>query len=72
MESSCQGAPLVWFHISYIVHTRGSPIYAYSPLYSKVFTVNQESKYLLVMNVPSLGVVEELLALFRVYGEIEE
>ncbi|XP_046551148.1 LOW QUALITY PROTEIN: uncharacterized protein LOC124260868 [Haliotis rubra] len=38
----------------------------------KVYTVNQESKYLLVQGVPAVGGVEELVKLFAVYGAIEE
>ncbi|XP_019853964.1 PREDICTED: pollen-specific leucine-rich repeat extensin-like protein 3 isoform X2 [Amphimedon queenslandica] len=38
----------------------------------KVYTINQESRYLLVLNVPSLGVVKDLMELFSLYGEIEE
>eukprot|EP00123_Amoebidium_parasiticum_P000061 comp10151_c0_seq1/m.4990 comp10151_c0_seq1/g.4990 ORF comp10151_c0_seq1/g.4990 comp10151_c0_seq1/m.4990 type:complete len:336 (-) comp10151_c0_seq1:33-1040(-) len=38
----------------------------------KVYTVNDESRYLLVQNVPAYGARKELLELFSVYGEIEE
>jgi hypothetical protein len=38
----------------------------------KVYTVNQESKYLLVTNVHALGVTKELLELFSLYGDIAE
>jgi hypothetical protein len=38
----------------------------------RVYTLNQESKYLLVKNVPSLGATKELLKLFALYGPIEE
>ena len=38
----------------------------------KVYTVNMESKYLLVMNVPALGVTKELLDQLSLYGDIEE
>ena len=38
----------------------------------KVYTVNQESKYLLVQNVHALGVTKELLELFSLYGDIAE
>lgn len=37
-----------------------------------VFTVNDESKYLIVKNVPQLGVDKELLELFASFGEIAE
>ena len=38
----------------------------------QVYTVNQESKYLLVTNVHALGVTKELLELFSLYGDIAE
>lgn len=38
----------------------------------QVYTINQESRFLLVFNVPALGVVKDLLELFALYGEIEE
>jgi len=38
----------------------------------KAYTINQESRYLVVKNVPALGTVDDLLKLFALYGEIEE
>lgn len=38
----------------------------------RVYTLNQESKYLLVKNIPALGATKELLKLFALYGPIEE
>ena len=38
----------------------------------QVYTVNRESKYIVVQNVHALGVKQELLKLFSLYGEIEE
>lgn len=39
----------------------------------KVYTIAQESKYLLVQNIPSIaGVVEQLLPYFNKYGKLEE
>ncbi len=38
----------------------------------QVYTVNQESKYVLVQNVHALGVSEELLQQFSLYGDVEE
>lgn len=38
----------------------------------KVYTINQESRYLLILNIPALGVVKDLLELFSLYGTIEE
>lgn len=39
---------------------------------TQVYTVNQESKYLLVQNVHALGVTKELLELFSLYGDVAE
>ncbi|XP_065054028.1 uncharacterized protein LOC135682876 isoform X1 [Rhopilema esculentum] len=38
----------------------------------KVYTISQESKYLLVQGVPSVGVTKELIELFAIYGAVEE
>lgn len=38
----------------------------------KVYTCAQESKYLLVVNIPSIGVHNELVKLFSTYGNIDE
>jgi len=38
----------------------------------KVYTVSQESKYLLVLQIPSVGAIPELIQLFALYGTIEE
>lgn len=38
----------------------------------QVYTINDESKYLLVQGVPSVNAKKELLQLFEAYGEIEE
>eukprot|EP00026_Physarum_polycephalum_P012352 Phypoly_transcript_12650.p1 GENE.Phypoly_transcript_12650~~Phypoly_transcript_12650.p1 ORF type:complete len:328 (+),score=60.69 Phypoly_transcript_12650:72-986(+) len=38
----------------------------------KAYTINQESRYLIVKNVPALGNVEDLIKLFALYGTIEE
>lgn len=38
----------------------------------KVYTVCQESRYLIVRNVPALGCVDELVKLFALYGPVEE
>lgn len=37
----------------------------------KVYTINNESKYLLVQGVPSVNVTNELLQLFESFGEVE-
>lgn len=38
----------------------------------RVYTVCDESRYLIVRNVPALGCGEELLKLLGTYGDIEE
>ncbi|NWW84853.1 RBM48 protein, partial [Rhynochetos jubatus] len=38
----------------------------------KVYTINLESRYLLVQGVPALGVMKELVEQFALYGAIEE
>lgn len=38
----------------------------------KVYTINLESRYLLVQGVPAIGVMTELVQLFALYGGIEE
>ncbi|KAK1381495.1 RNA-binding protein 48 [Heracleum sosnowskyi] len=38
----------------------------------RVYTVSDESKYLIVRNVPALGCGDELLKLFGSYGPVEE
>ncbi|XP_047136976.1 uncharacterized protein LOC100209751 isoform X1 [Hydra vulgaris] len=38
----------------------------------KVYTINQESKYLLVQGIPQVGANKELIELFSLYGEVED
>ncbi|CAI5995110.1 unnamed protein product [Closterium sp. NIES-64] len=38
----------------------------------RVYTVNDESRYLMVRNVPALGCVDDLLRLFSAHGPVEE
>ncbi|NWU05310.1 RBM48 protein, partial [Cephalopterus ornatus] len=38
----------------------------------KVYTINLESRYLLIQGVPALGVMKELVEQFALYGAIEE
>lgn len=38
----------------------------------KTYTINQESKYVMVVGVPAVGATKELLQQFALYGEIEE
>lgn len=44
-------------------------IWLFSP---QVYTVNLESRYLLIQGVPALGVMKELVEQFALYGTIEE
>ncbi len=37
-----------------------------------MYTINKESVYLIVKNIPAIGVVDELLARFEEYGHVEE
>ncbi|KAF4399845.1 hypothetical protein G4B88_021059 [Cannabis sativa] len=48
------------------------PRYRDDPPAVRVYTVCDESRYLIVRNVPALGCGEELLKLFSTYGDIEE
>ncbi|KAK4399716.1 RNA-binding protein 48 [Sesamum angolense] len=48
------------------------PKYKDEPPAVRVYTVCDESKYLIVRNVPSLGCGDELLKLFSTYGQVEE
>ncbi|PON98983.1 Splicing factor-like protein [Trema orientale] len=48
------------------------PRYRDEPPAIRVYTVCDESRYLIVRNVPALGCGEELLKLFSTYGDIEE
>jgi len=38
----------------------------------RVYTINQESKYVIVVGVPAVGATKELLQQFALYGDIEE
>uniref|UniRef100_M1D773 RNA-binding protein 48 n=1 Tax=Solanum tuberosum TaxID=4113 RepID=M1D773_SOLTU len=48
------------------------PRYKDEPPAVRVYTVCDESKYLVVRNVPALGCGDQLSQLFSTYGEIEE
>lgn len=37
-----------------------------------MYTVSQESRYLLVQGIPALGIYEDLVKEFALYGAIEE
>ncbi|XP_030548053.1 RNA-binding protein 48-like [Rhodamnia argentea] len=48
------------------------PQYKDEPPAVRVYTVCDESRYLVVRNVPALGCGDELLELFATYGDVEE
>ncbi|XP_010553737.1 PREDICTED: RNA-binding protein 48 [Tarenaya hassleriana] len=48
------------------------PRYKDEPPAIRVYTVCDESRYLIVRNVPSLGCGDDLMRLFATYGDIEE
>ncbi|XP_009772566.1 uncharacterized protein LOC107825510 isoform X2 [Nicotiana tabacum] len=48
------------------------PRYKDEPTAVRVYTICDESKYLIVRNVPALGCGDQLSKLFSTYGEIEE
>ncbi|XP_051121818.1 uncharacterized protein LOC127245136 isoform X2 [Andrographis paniculata] len=48
------------------------PKYKDEPRAVRVYTVCDESKYLIVRNIPSLGCGDQVLKLFSSYGEVEE
>ncbi|XP_041010093.1 RNA-binding protein 48 isoform X2 [Juglans microcarpa x Juglans regia] len=48
------------------------PRYKDEPPAVRVYTVCDESRYLIVRNIPALGCGDELLKLFASYGEVEE
>lgn len=48
------------------------PRYKDEPLAVHVYTVCDESKYLVVRNVPALGCGDELFKLFSTYGQVQE
>uniref|UniRef100_A0A7C9D4F7 RNA-binding protein 48 n=2 Tax=Opuntia streptacantha TaxID=393608 RepID=A0A7C9D4F7_OPUST len=48
------------------------PRYKDEPPAARVYTVCDESKYLIVRNVPALGCGDELKQLFATYGEVED
>ena len=38
----------------------------------QVYTINQESRYVLVQGVPAVGASHELVKLFALYGAVDE
>ncbi|KAL2080036.1 hypothetical protein ACEWY4_023829 [Coilia grayii] len=55
-----------------VCHTRPKYRDGRRPKAVKVYTINLESRYLLVQGVPAIGVMEELVQLLALYGTIEE
>lgn len=41
-------------------------------MYYQVYTINLESRYLMVQGVPAIGVMTELIQLCALYGAVEE
>nr|CAG8470108.1 10813_t:CDS:2 [Entrophospora candida] len=41
------------------------------PTAVKVYTINKESKYLIIENIPEINVIKELIKLLELYGTIE-
>ncbi|KAG5264754.1 hypothetical protein AALO_G00257680 [Alosa alosa] len=55
-----------------VCHTRPKYRDGRRPKAVKVYTINLESRYLLVQGVPAIGVMTELVQLLALYGAIEE
>ncbi|KAG7458198.1 hypothetical protein MATL_G00235580 [Megalops atlanticus] len=55
-----------------VCHTRPKYREGRRPKAVKVYTINLESRFLLVQGVPAIGVMTELVQLFALYGAIEE
>uniref|UniRef100_A0A3B3R3H9 RNA-binding protein 48 n=1 Tax=Paramormyrops kingsleyae TaxID=1676925 RepID=A0A3B3R3H9_9TELE len=55
-----------------VCHTRPTYREGRRPKAVKVYTINLESRYLMVQGVPAIGVMSELVQLFALYGVIEE
>ncbi|KAI3358536.1 hypothetical protein L3Q82_014955, partial [Scortum barcoo] len=73
-SSGCWGVPEVYKHheqrkvcISRPKYREGRKAKAV-----KVYTINLESRYLMVQGVPSIGVMTELVQLCALYGDVEE
>ncbi|MCI4391992.1 hypothetical protein PGIGA_G00140790 [Pangasianodon gigas] len=72
--SSVWDTPRVYKHHEQqkVCHTRPKYREGRRPKAVKVYTVNLESRFLLVQGVPAIGVMTELVQLFALYGVIEE
>ncbi|KAF7691335.1 RNA-binding protein 48 [Silurus meridionalis] len=72
--SSVWDAPRVYKHHEQqkVCHTRPKYREGRRPKAVKVYTINLESRFLLVQGVPAIGVMAELVQLFALYGVIEE
>ncbi|KAJ8334177.1 hypothetical protein SKAU_G00398160 [Synaphobranchus kaupii] len=55
-----------------VCHTRPKYREGRRPKAVKVYTINLESRFLLVQGVPAIGLMAELVQLFALYGAIEE
>ncbi|KAG7317145.1 hypothetical protein KOW79_019443 [Hemibagrus wyckioides] len=72
--SSVWDTPRVYKHHEQqkVCHTRPKYREGRRPKAVKVYTINLESRFLLVQGVPAIGVMTELVQLFALYGVIEE
>ncbi|TSK31457.1 RNA-binding protein 48 [Bagarius yarrelli] len=72
--SSVWETPRVYKHHEQqkVCHTRPKYREGRRPKAVKVYTINLESRFLLVQGVPAIGVMTELVQLFALYGVIEE
>jgi len=41
-------------------------------IFVQVYTINDESRYLIVQGVPAVGAIQELLQRFALYGRVAE
>ncbi|XP_063042031.1 RNA-binding protein 48-like [Engraulis encrasicolus] len=73
-QASAWDGPKVYKHHEQrpVCHTRPKYRDGRRPKAVKVYTINLESRYLLVQGVPAIGVMQELVQLLALYGAIEE
>ncbi|KAL4629883.1 RNA-binding protein 48 [Arapaima gigas] len=73
-SGSCWSTPEVHKHHEQqlVCHTRPKYREGRRPRAVKVYTINLESRFLLVQGVPAVGAMKELVQLFALYGVVEE
>ncbi|CAB1350735.1 unnamed protein product [Coregonus sp. 'balchen'] len=73
-NSSCWSTPEVYKHHEQQKICPSRPKYREGrrPKAVKVYTINLESRYLMVQGVPAIGVMTELIQLSALYGAVEE